>query len=59
LASFNRQCAVPKSLGALDSVPQSKALQAKLVEFKETRYRLRHVPVPEQGPWLGQACAGI
>jgi len=35
-----------------------KRLQAKLVEIKETLYRMLHVPVPEQGRWLGQVVRG-
>jgi RNA-directed DNA polymerase len=35
-----------------------KRMQAKLVEIKETLYRLLHVPVPEQGPYLGQVVRG-
>src|SRR3954453_13923818 len=33
-------------------------MQAKLVEIKEALYRMLHVPVPEQGHWLGQVVRG-
>jgi hypothetical protein len=32
-------------------------MQAKLVEIKEM-YRMLHVPVPEQGRWLGHVVRG-
>ncbi|MFC7691833.1 group II intron reverse transcriptase/maturase [Paeniroseomonas aquatica] len=36
----------------------AKQMRAKLVEIKETLYRMRHLPVPEQGRWLGQVARG-
>ena len=33
-------------------------MRAKLVEIKEALNRMRHVPVPEQGRWLGQVVRG-
>ena len=36
----------------------AKRMRAKLVEIKETLNRMRHVPVPEQGRWLGQVMRG-
>ena len=35
-----------------------KRMKAKLVEIKETLNRMLHVPVPEQGRWLGQEVRG-
>jgi hypothetical protein len=35
-----------------------KRMKAKLVEIKETLNRMLHVPVPEQGRWLGQVVRG-
>ena len=36
----------------------AKRMRAKLVEIKEALNRMRHVPVPEQGRWLGQVVRG-
>jgi group II intron reverse transcriptase/maturase len=36
----------------------AKRMRAKLLEIKETLHRMRHVPVPEQGRWLGQVVRG-
>jgi hypothetical protein len=36
----------------------AKRMRAKLVEIKESLNRMRHVPVPEQGRWLGQVVRG-
>ena len=36
----------------------AKRMRAKLVEIKETLNRMRHLPVPEQGRWLGQVVRG-
>jgi hypothetical protein len=36
----------------------AKRMRAKLAEIKETLNRMRHVPVPEQGRWLGQVVRG-
>lgn len=36
----------------------AKRMRAKLVEIKETLNRMRHVPVPEQGRWLGHVMRG-
>ncbi len=36
----------------------AKRMRAKLLEIKETLYRMCHLPVPEQGRWLGQAMPG-
>jgi hypothetical protein len=36
----------------------AKRMRAKLVEIKEALNRMRHVPVPEQGRWLGQVMRG-
>ena len=36
----------------------AKRMRAKLVEIRETLNRMRHVPVPEQGRWLGQVVRG-
>src|SRR4051812_48667447 len=33
-------------------------MRAKLLEIKETLYRMCHLPVPEQGRWLGQVVRG-
>jgi hypothetical protein len=33
-------------------------MQVKLVEIKETLYRILHVPASEQGRWLGQVVRG-
>jgi hypothetical protein len=33
-------------------------MRAKLVEIKEALNRMRHVPVHEQGRWLGQVVRG-
>ena len=33
-------------------------MRAKLVEIKEALNRMRRVPVPEQGRWLGQVMRG-
>jgi group II intron reverse transcriptase/maturase len=35
-----------------------KRMRAKLIEIKETLYRMLHVPVSEQGRWLGQVVRG-
>jgi len=35
-----------------------EALQAKLVEIRAALYRMLHVPVPDQGRWLGQVVRG-
>ena len=35
-----------------------KRMRAKLVEIKEALNRMRHLPVPEQGRWLGQVMRG-
>jgi RNA-directed DNA polymerase len=32
--------------------------RAKLVEIKEMLNRMRHLPVPEEGRWLGQVMRG-
>jgi hypothetical protein len=32
----------------------AKRMRAELLEIKETLYRMCHLPVPEQGRWLGQ-----
>jgi RNA-directed DNA polymerase len=36
----------------------AKRMRAKLVEIKEALKRMRHLPVPEQGRWLGQVVRG-
>src|SRR5688572_14920291 len=36
----------------------AKRMRAKLVEIKEALNRMRHVPVPDQGRWLGQVMPG-
>jgi hypothetical protein len=36
----------------------AKRMRAKLVEIKEALNRMRHLPVPEQGRWLGQVVRG-
>ena len=36
----------------------AKRMRVKLVEIKEALNRMRHVPVPEQGRWLGQVVRG-
>ena len=36
----------------------AKRMRAKLVEIKEALNRMRHLPVPEQGRWLGQVMRG-
>ena len=36
----------------------AKRMRAKLVEIKEALNRMRHVPVPEEGRWLGQVVRG-
>ena len=36
----------------------AKRMRAELVEIKEALNRMRHVPVPEQGRWLGQVVRG-
>jgi RNA-directed DNA polymerase len=36
----------------------AKRMRAKLLEIKETLYRMCHLPVPEQGRWLGQVLRG-
>ena len=36
----------------------AKRVRAELVEIKEALNRMRHVPVPEQGRWLGQVVRG-
>jgi len=33
-------------------------MRAKLVEIKEMLNRMRHLPVPEQGRWLGHVMRG-
>ena len=36
----------------------AERMRAKLLEIKETLYRMCHLPVPEQGRWLGQVVRG-
>ncbi len=36
----------------------AERMRAKLLEIKETLYRMCHLPVPEQGRWLGQVLRG-
>ena len=36
----------------------AKRMRAKLLEIKEALYRMCHLPVPEQGRWLGQVVRG-
>lgn len=36
----------------------TKRMRAKLLEIKETLYRMCHLPVPELGRWLGQVLRG-
>jgi hypothetical protein len=36
----------------------AKRMRAKLLEVKETLDRMRHLPVPEQGRWMGQVMRG-
>src|ERR671919_925036 len=43
----------------LKRIPEAKRLQAKLREVKTELMRRRHLPVPEQGQWLGSVMRGI
>ena len=36
----------------------AERMRARLLEIKETLYRMCHLPVPEQGRWLGQVVRG-
>jgi hypothetical protein len=36
----------------------AKRMRAKLLEIEEALYRMCHLPVPEQGRWLGQVLRG-
>lgn len=36
----------------------AKRMRAKLAEIKKMLNRMRHLPVPEQGRWLGQVMRG-
>ena len=36
----------------------AERMRTKLLEIKETLYRMCHLPVPEQGRWLGQVLRG-